>query len=257
MSLRLQGTPEYDPAEPGKSRLLIISVGVLIVFAAMHVTQAQKKGPPTELRITDADIHSLNGKLLGFERQLSGQEKGGMDLVLWRAATAPLDDPSGTNIRESFFDLGSPTEAVRPAERKKIGGAGPQPPAADAEFVKILYAALGVGDTSIGQVTANKATHGETRNELAVPKPPPPGAINVLADKLQGFGKQLSVQERGIMNWLFQRAGSHEIREAARQAGPPPGSPGGQPPSLGQALGFAAFGARPAGNSSNGWVLRF
>lgn len=259
MSLRLQRKPDNVLAErkqSGEHRLLIIGVAVLFVFATMQVMQAQKKGPPTELRVTDADIQSLNGKLLGFERQLSGQEKGGMDLVLWRAATAPLDDPSGTNIRGSFFDLGSPTEAVRPAERKKIGGAGPQPPAADAEFVKILYAALGVGDTSIDQVTANKATHGETRNELAVPKRLPQGVINVLADKLQAFGRQLSVPERVIMNWLFQRAGTSEAREAAGNTGPLPGTPGGQPPTLGQALGFAAFGLRPAGNSSNGWVLR-
>jgi len=153
MSLRLQGGPENDLAKPTHSvnnRLLIISVAVLFVFAAMQVTHAQKKGPPTELRVTDGDIQSLNGKLQGFERQLSQQEVGAMGLVLWRAATAPLDDPSGTNIRASFFDLGSPTEAVRPAQRKKIGGAGPQPPAADSEFVKILYAALGAGDTSIG-----------------------------------------------------------------------------------------------------------
>lgn len=246
MSLRLQGAPENDLAEPTHSvnnRLLIISVAVLFVLAAMQVTQAQKK-TPHELRVTDGDIQSLNGKLQGFERQLSQQEMGAMGLVLWRAATAPLDDPSGTNIRGSFFDLGSPTEAVRPAQRKKIGGAGPQPPAADSEVVKILYAALGAGDTSIGP------KHDD-------PRPPPPGVINVLADKLQGFGKQLSEQERGIMNWLLQRAGSNQIRESPRGTGPAPGTPGGPSPTLGQALGTAAFGSRRGINSPNGWVLRF
>lgn len=245
MSLRLQGTPENDLAEPTHSvnnRLLIISVAVLFVLAAMQITQAQKKGP-TELRVTDGDIQSLNGKLQGFERQLSQQEMGAMGLVLWRAATAPLDDPSNTNIRGSFFDLGSPTEAVRPAQRKKIGGAGPQPPAADSEVVKILYAALGVGSTSVG-----------VGPWFA---PPPPGVINVLADKLQGFGKQLSVQERGLMNWLLQRAGTNQIRESPRQTGPAPGTPGGPSPTLGQALGTAAFGSRRGINSPNGWVLRF
>jgi hypothetical protein len=209
----------------------------------MQTTQAQKK-KETELRVDDGDVQSLNGKLQGFEGQLSQQEMGAMGLVLWRAATAPLDDPAGTNIVGSFFDLGSPTEAVRPIQKKKIGGAGPQPPATDSEAVKILYAASGVGDTAIGP------KHDD-------PRPPPPGAINALATKLQGFGKQLSPKEQGIMNWLFQRAGSHEIRESPRSTGPLPGTPGGQPPTLGQALGMAAFGSRPGANGPNGWVLRF
>jgi hypothetical protein len=226
--------------QSGKYRLLIIGVAVLSVFVAMQVTQAQKKGGfgGCCIQVMPGDIQSLEGKLQGFERQLSGQEMGAMGLVLWRAATAPLDDPSGTDMRGSFFDLGSPTETA-PGQKKKIGGAGPQPPAADSEAVKILYAASGVGNASMGWDA------------------PSPDIINALATKLRGFGNQLSPKERGIMNWLFQRAGSNEIRESPRQTGPLPGTPGGmQPPTLGQALGTAAFGSRRGINSPNGWVLR-
>lgn len=266
MSLRLRSAPENNLAkrtQSGKHRLLIISVAVLFVFAAMQVTQAQKK-KETELRVDDGDVQSLNGKLQGFEGQLSQQEMGAMGLVLWRAATAPLDDPAGTNIVGSFFDLGAPKEAVRPVEKKKIGGAGPQPPAGGAVAqrdeprpdpppppdppqpprLEVLGAALGVGDVSAGP------KHDD-------PRPPPPDTIKALGTKLQGFGNQLSPKERGIMNWLLQRAGTSEARGAARNAGPLPGTPGGQPPSLGQALGFAAFGSRPGANIANGWVLRF
>jgi hypothetical protein len=256
----------------GKHCALIMGVGALVVFAAMQITQAQKKGP-TELKssmaVTGADVQSLNGRLQGFQRQLSDQELGAIKVLLWRAAKAPVDDPSGVDITGSFFDLGSPiakaagggiyTVAQGTAgsvPRKKIGGAGGQPPApgplARGEDepnrppppqprLEVLSASLGVGDSSVGRDG---------------PPPPPPDVIKALEAKLVGLGNQLSLHERGIMNWLFQRAAGNASRGSSSEAVPRP-TPGGPQPALTQALGIAAFGSRPGVNSSNGWVLRF
>lgn len=252
--------------------LWLMIIALLVVFITTLIAHGQKK-KDTELRVTEGDTQSLGGKLQGFETQLSGQESGAMKLILWRAATAPLDDPAGTTISRVFFDLGSPSDKAagggillatdttpRPVQKKKIGGAGGQPPAPGGvqargeeeppnrppppqPRLEVLSAALGVGDVSMGP------KHDD-------PKPPPPEAINALAAKLQAFGGQLSVAERGVFDWLLQRAGSKTAREAAI-GGPLPGTPGGQPPSLRQALGIAGFGSRPGANLANGWLLRF
>lgn len=243
--------------------LAIISFATVFCFTVTQFSTAQKK-KETELRIDGGDVRSLDSKLQGFEEQLSGPEKQAMGLLLWRAAKAPLDDPAGTNITGSFFDLGSPTQKVAgggiyvakdvQGQRKQIGQPGtpgglargeeegPNRPPPPQPRLEILTAALGGG----GGVMINP-TIGPKHDD---PAPPPPETINAMSVSLEKFGGLLSPNERGIMNWLLQRAGS-------KQTGPRTGTPGGQPPTLAQALGLAAFESRPAANAANGWILTF
>jgi len=170
-----------------------------------------------------------------------------MGLLLRRAASAPADNPDGTDVKVSFFSLprdnprlnglnqqaivvqGGRTERSGPA-----GTPGGQPPYP----VNPLRDALGGNNVSIGP-----------KHEDPMPAPE---TVNALETKLLAFGGQLSPTERGIMDWLLQRAGTKEVREAARETGPPVGSPGGLPP-LARALGIDPNNP----NRSGRWVLRF
>src|SRR5215510_11817692 len=144
MSHRPRSNAEFHQARQRQAwthRLALIGVAALLVIAAMQATQAQKKGPTERgsISVTGAEVQSLGNKLQSFVRQLSESERGAMNLVLWRAAKAPLDDPAGTDITASFFDLGSPAVAgggiytVAPGvvgqPKTKLGGAGGRPAA--------------------------------------------------------------------------------------------------------------------------------
>jgi len=260
MNLRPQSTPEKRPAPRTQAVgrcLLTISIALLAVFSVVQVARAQKAGPH-EIVVNAADIQTLSGKLQQFDTQLSAPELGAMNLLLWRAAKAPLDDPAGNNIRASFFDIRGPGTLAdengdrggggpgRPPGQGRISIAGgilaqdrenrPPPPPPPPEGLSSLRAALGVGAVSAGP------KHDD-------PAPPPPETINALANKLQAFGGTLSPAERGTMDWLLQRAATNN--------GPSTGTPGGQPPGLAEALGIAPFGSRASSQGGNTWVLRF
>ncbi|MEP6818063.1 MAG: hypothetical protein ABJA18_00925 [bacterium] len=109
---------------------------------------------------------------------------------------------------------------------------------------------------------------------------PAPDTINGLAGHLKDFSQQLSTPEKGMMDWLLQRASqgargsessygtpggrppspdqlqradTNESGEAAKETGPPVGSPGGLPPLV-QALGVSRRGDV---NGAKRWLLRF
>src|SRR5258708_30701476 len=196
---------------------LIASIALLLLCAIPQLTSAQsKKKMPVDILVTEMDIQSLSNKLDVFERQLSRDELGAMSLLLRRAANAPADNPAGTEIKSSFFASGSAGNntmgqraIVVEGGRLNIGQVGTpggRPPAAG----NTLRAALG-GDTdplAIGP-----------KHEDPMPAP---DTINALDGKLRNFGGQLSPQEKGVMDWLLQRA----------SLGAGYGTPGGRPPTL-------------------------
>ena len=267
--------------------------------------------PPLDIAVTDADIQALDRKLNNFTRQLPNDEQAAMALLLRRAARAPMDEPFGTAVKVSFFSAGSPKD--NPLNRRGIiieGGRTTQespygtPGGRQPNPIDPLSAALG-GDTdplAIGPkhedprpapdtLTAIGPKHEDPArprpdDPLSIgpkhedPSPPPPDTINGLAGHLMDFSEQLSTRERGMMDWLLQRAsagsqgsnksygtpggrppspdqlqreGTNEVREAASETGPPVGSPGGLPP-LAQALGVARRGDV---NGAKRWLLRF
>lgn len=215
-------------------RLWIMRTLLLLLFATTQVTNAQqpKKKMPVDLAITDSDIQSLSNKLDAFEQGLSRDELGAMNLILRRAAGAPADNPNGTDIRTSFFasntalgdvngSRGIVVQGGRMERNNPAGSPGGRP------AINPLRAALG-GDTdpvSIGP-----------KHEDPMPAP---DTINALDGKLRNFGGQLSPQERGIMDWLLQRASLGAV-----------GTPGGRPPSLSQAL------SKGNPDPPRRWVLR-
>jgi hypothetical protein len=226
----------------------------------------------SEITVTDADIQALDHKLSDFTSYLPNDEQAAMGLLLKRAGRAPLDDPSGTEVSVSFFRAGSPRD--NPLGRRGIvvqgglkailvdGGRAKQDPVSGSPGgrppypVGPLSSALGAGDVSIGPKHEDPSppppdtlTYIGPKHED--PSPPPPETINSLTGHLKDFSKQLSPPEQGMMDWLLQRAGSKEVREAAREQGPPVGTPGGRPPLLNQALGTARRG------DVNRWTLRF
>jgi hypothetical protein len=267
---------------------------------------------PIDIAVTDVDIQALDRKLNNFIRQLPNDEQAAMTLLLRRAARAPVDEPLGTAVKVSFFGAGSPKDnplnqrgiiiqGGRTNQESPYGTPGGRPP----NPVDPLSAAFG-GDTdplaigpkhedpatprpdsltSIGPKHEDPARPGPD-DPLSIgpkhedPSPPPPDTINGLANHLKDFSEQLSTSERGMMDWLLQRAsagsqGSNksygtpggrppspdqlqradtsEGSESAKETGPPVGSPGGLPP-LAQALGAARGGDV---NGAKRWLLRF
>jgi len=251
-----------------------------------------------------ADIQALDRKLNDFTRQLPNDEQAAMALLLRRAARAPMDEPLGTAVKASFFANGGGTTQQSP-----YGTPGGRPP----NPIDPLSAALG-GDTdplafgpkhedparphpedtlSVSPKHEDPAARPHPEDTLSVsPKHedpmPAPDTINGLAGHLKDFSQQLSTSERGMMDWLLQRASlgapgpenrgapgsehsygtpggrppspdklqradTDESKGAASETGPPIGSPGGLPPLL-QALGVSRRGDV---NGSKRWLLRF
>ena len=255
-------------------------------------TPANLKQP---IAVGVADIQALDRKLNDFTRQLPNDEQAAMALLLRRAARAPMDEPSGTAVKASFFADGGGTTQQSP-----YGTPGGRPP----NPVDPLSAALG-GDTdplAFGPKHEDPArphpedalSNGPKHEDPARPRPddilshgpkhedpmPAPDTINGLAGHLKDFSQQLSTSERGMMDWLLQRASlgapgsessygtpggrppspdqlqradTNESKGAASETGPPIGSPGGLPPLV-QALGVTRRGDV---NGSKRWLLRF
>jgi len=234
---------------------LIIFVITLSLLALPLKSFGQKKVDKERvmIKVGDPDIATLGLKLQQFEGQLSQPEIKALYRIYWRAATAPVSDRNGTNVTGSFFDVGGPVIADQNGDRGPGRPPGqpnvsprmdilvaqdrepnrpPPPPPPDK--LNSLSASLAVG-------TAGPFD----------PGPIPPDALNGFAGKLTAFGSHhLTRNEKGIMDWLLDRAGQTSIRESPRS-----GTPGGKPPTLQQALGIAAFGTRqPAGGGT--WVLK-
>jgi hypothetical protein len=221
--------------------VLLVAILLLNLFATTPITSAQqpKKKMPVDVFVTEMDIQSLSDKLDAFDRGLSRDELGAMNLILRRAASAPADNPDGTEIRSSFF--GSNTYrgdvnraiVVQGGRTEQINAAG-SPGGRPAITGNPLRAALG-GDT-------DPAAIGPKHEDPM----PAPDTINALDGKLRTFGGQLSAQERGIIDWLLQRA-------SAPGSGNLYGTPGGRPPTL-----FAALGSRNGAglSGSRRWLLR-
>ena len=217
------------------SLLWIAGVAALLACAIPHLASAQsKKKIPVDIAITDGDIQSLSDKLDAFERGLSGGELGAMNRLLRRAANAPADNPAGTDIKSSFFASGAPQSNTISQRGGIIIQGG-------------LSAQTGPAGTPGGRPAINQlrsALGGDSDPVAIGPKHedpmPAPDTINALNGKLQNFGGQLSPQEKGIMDWLLQRASEGSY-----------GTPGGRPPTLSQAL------SRGEPNPPRRWLLRF
>ena len=265
------------------------------------------------IAVTVADIQALDRKLNDFTRQLPNDEQAAMALLLRRAARAPMDEPLGTAVKVSFFADGGRT--TRQSPYGTPGGRPPNPVDPLSAALGGDTDPLAIGpkhedpaiprpdDTlSIGPKHEDPArphpedtlSIGPKHEDPARPRPedplfigpkhedptPAPDTINALAGHLKDFSQQLSTSERGMMDWLLQRAslgapGSEssygtpggrppspdqlqradttESKGAASETGPPIGSPGGLPPLL-QALGVTRRGDV---NGSKRWLLRF
>jgi hypothetical protein len=213
----------------------LAGIALLLVCAMTQMATAQpKKKLPVDVLVTEMDIQSLTAKLDAFDRGLPENELGAMNLLLRRAANAPADNPAGTDIKSSFFAANTSRGDVNRAivvpggRMEQINPAG-SPGGRPAITGNPLRAALG-GDT-------DPAAMGPKHEDPM----PAPDTINALDGKLRNFGGQLSPQERGIMDWLLQRASLGA-----------PGTPGGRPPTL-----FTALGSRASSNGSGRWLLRF
>jgi hypothetical protein len=218
----------------------IVGLALLLVGAIPQVTSGQsKKKMPVDIAVTEMDIQSVNDKLNIFSGQLSRDELGAMNLLLRRAANAPADHPGDVNMKASFFASG-------PAENNTMGR--------QAIVIQGGRTANAQVGTPGGRPASNtlRASLGGDTDPLAIgPKHedpmPTPDTINALDGKLRNFGGTLSPQERGVMDWLLQRASA-----GAPAPGNSYGSPGGRPPTL-----FAALGTRKTGDTSNRWLLHF
>jgi hypothetical protein len=214
---------------------------LLMLWAIPQLISAQqpKKKLPVDIAVTEMDIQSLNDKLDIFAGRLSPDELGALSLMLRRAANAPADRPGDVNMKASFFASGA-------AENNTIGQR--------TIMVQGGRAANAQVGTPGGRPSSNtlRASLGDDTDPLAIgPKHedpmPAPDTINALDGKLRNFGGTLSPQERGVMDWLLQRA-------SAGAPGPENsyGTPGGRPPTL-----FAALGTRKSGDTNNRWLLHF
>ena len=231
--------------------ILLVGCAVVVGLICLQGTQAQKVKPTERpaISVGDSDVSGLDTKLRQFEGRLSSQELGAMKRLLLRAAAAPLDNPAGNDIKAAFFDVRGPG-AVADENGDRGGG---RPP----------------GQGRIASTATSGLIVAQDREPNRPPPPPPesvnslksalgvvvqggiqPDTINTLAGKLRAFGGSLSNTEKGIMNWLMDRAGRGRTV-------PQPGTVGGQPLSLAQALGIAAFGSRAASAGGQTWTLRF
>ena len=239
----------------------VAGIALLLVFAIPQIANAQqsKKKIPVDITVTDPVIDALGNKLLNFTQGLSNEEQRAMGLLLLRAANAPADNPAGTDVKVSFFSL--------PRDNPRLNGLDQQAIVVLAKPTERSAPAGTPGGRPPYPVNPLRAALGDGNNVYIGPKHedpmPAPETINALETKLRDFGSQLSLPERGIMDWLLQRAtlgtpgpenrsGTQEVREAARVSGPPIGGPGGLPP-LGRALGADPNNPNRAGR----WVLRF
>jgi hypothetical protein len=278
MNISSRGTTENVPMiNRGLANCLRVMIACALVLAFAQVTSAQKKGKGGDaccIQVMPADIDSLTGKLQNFMGQLSDPELIAMNKMLVRAAVAAPDGPTGSNIKALFFDLRGP--GILADENGDRGGGNPgrppggngivttagpgairaqdrepnrPPPPPPPDSMNTLRAALGV--VVEGGIRANvgggMVSAGPKHDD---PAPPPPETINALASKLQGFGGTLTGNEKGVMNWLIDRA-------SKSQSGPRTVTPGGAPPTLRQALGIEAFGSRAAAGGGSTWLLRF
>jgi hypothetical protein len=216
-------------------------IAVLLLCAIPQITNGQqpKKKMPVDVAVTEMDIQSLSDKLDIFAGQLSRDELGAMNLLLRRAANAPADHPGDVNMKASFFASGS-------AENNTMGR--------QAIIIQGGRTANAQVGTPGGRPSSNtlRASLGGDTDPLAIgPKHedpmPAPDTINALDGKLRNFGGTLSPQERGVMDWLLQRASAGAAEPANSY-----GTPGGRPPTL-----FAALGTRKTGDTSNRWLLHF
>ena len=219
--------------------IAVIALFLSCVIPQLTSAQQPKKKMPVDVAVTEMDIQSLNDKLDIFAGQLSRDELGAMNLLLRRAANAPADHPGDVNMKASFFASGS-------AENNTMGRQGIL-----IQGGRTANAQVGA---PVGRPASNtlRASLGGDTDPLAIgPKHedpmPAPDTINALDGKLRNFGGTLSPQERGVMDWLLQRA-------SAGAPGPENsyGTPGGRPPTL-----FAAFGTRKTGDTNNRWLLHF
>jgi hypothetical protein len=215
------------------------------------------EAPRSSITVTNADIQGLSNKLADLNNQLSTQELEAMNLLLCRATRSPTDHPGGVNVKSSFFTFDS--RSNNPASQGGIVVEGGR----NAIVVQGGRDAIVVqGGRTVRPPSASSAgTAGPTPDMLnslsaAVGDPQQPFSetIKALTIKLRDFGAHLSLQERGIMDWLLQRAGTKEVREAATDPNKPQGlSERCSGPSLGEALGTGSKHLDP--RSETHWML--
>jgi hypothetical protein len=219
--------------------IAVIALLVLCAIPQMTSAQQPKKKMPVDIAVTEMDIQSLSAKLDVFGGQLSREELGAMNLLLRRAASAPADHPGDVNMKASFFASG-------PAENNTMGRQ-----AIVIQGGKTANAQVGTPGGRPANNTLRASLGGDTDPLAIGPKHedpmPAPDTINALDGKLRNFGGTLSPQERGVMDWLLQRASA-----GASGAEKSYGTPGGRPPTL-----FAALGTRKTSDSNTRWLLHF
>src|SRR5436190_7708771 len=178
----------------------IAGIALLLLCAIPQLTSGQqpKKKMPVDIAVTEMDIQSLNDKLDIFEKSLSPDERGAMTLILRRAVNAPADHPGDVNMKASFFASGS-------AENNTMGR--------QAIIIQGGRTANTQVGTPGGRPSSNtlRASVGDDTDPLAIgPKHedpmPAPDTINALDGKLRNCGGTLSAPERGVTDWLLQRA---------------------------------------------------
>jgi hypothetical protein len=216
----------------------IAGIALLLLCAIPQMTSGHqpKKKMPVDIAVTEMDIQSFNDKLDIFEKSLSPDERGAMTLILRRAANAPADHPGDVNMKASFFASGAAENNTMGRQSIVIQGG------------KTANAQVGTPGGRPANNTLRASLGGDTDPLAIGPKHedpmPAPDTINALDGKLRNFGGTLSAPERGVMDWLLQRASAGGSGSY--------GTPGGRPPTL-----FAALGTRKTGDTNNRWLLHF
>ena len=233
--MRLEQKTKLD-SFAARSRWIAV-IALLVLCAIPQITSGQsKKKMPVDIAITEMDIQSLSDKLDTFAGQLSREELGAMNLLLRRAANAPADHPGDVNMKASFFASGAAENNTMGRQAILIQGG------------RTANAQVGTPGGRPANNTLRASLGGDTDPLAISPKHedpmPAPDTINALDGKLRNFGGTLSAPERGVMDWLLQRASAGGSGSY--------GTPGGRPPTL-----FAALGTRKTGDTNNRWLLHF
>ncbi len=222
--------------------------------------------PLKMILVGSSDIAALAAKLEEFRKGLTPEESGVFSQLLLRASGAPEDNPANINVSKRFFTVGLYQAGGVKTPESKTSGKGiiiqggreqsqnevTESPAA------VLRDALGIGNVSIGPKQDDpRAVSGTGAASIGPKQDDPRSPTSTLAGKMQSFSNTLSLAEKGMMDWLLQRASSASSTASEAQGGLQP-SP---VDALRSALGIKSIGPKQDDPRTppidERWTLRF